>query len=131
MSQFVLDEQLDSDRLLPLIRRWSTAERLRDLRPDERILDDRVPELLLTRRQPTFVTIDRDFWHRRWCNPNYCILYFALKDTEQGLVPGLLRALLRRPEFHTRAARMGKVARVSPTTIDFWQFPPGALQAIS
>ena len=36
-------------------------------------------------------------------------------------MPGLLRQLLRLPEFKTRAARMGKVVRVSRLGIRYWQ----------
>ncbi len=128
MSQLVLDDQLDDLELLPRLRKWITAQRLRHLRPNEHILDERIPEILLTFKQPTFITIDQDFWHRGWCNPNYCILYFALRDDEQKLLPGLLRALLRLPEFHTRAQRLGKVARVGKAGIEYWQFHKHDLQ---
>ena len=50
------------------------------------------------------------------------MLYFSLRDDQQELLPDLLRALFRKPEFRTRVNRMGKVARVGLTTIDFWQF---------
>src|SRR5262249_30714584 len=107
MSQFILDDQLDVRAVLEPLQEWTTAARLGTLRPNEQILDSRIPEILLTLRQPTFVTIDHDFWHRNWCHPGYGILYFALPNEEQSGIPLLLRALLRRPEFRTRAARMG------------------------
>lgn len=131
MSQLVLDDHLDAPAVLLPIRKWITAQFLRHLRPGQQILDDRVPQLLRTLRQPTFVTIDRDFWDSRWCNPSYGILYFALEDTEQELLPDLLRALFRRPEFRTRADRMGKVAKVSTVTIEYWDFPTRSLQRIA
>jgi hypothetical protein len=131
MSQLVLDDQLDTPTLLPPIRKWITAQRLRDLRPNQRILDERVPEILLTRKQPTFVTIDQDFWDRHLCHPSYCILYFALRSEEQGLIPDLVRALLRRPDFRSRARRMGKVARISTSSIDYWQFQVQDLQQLA
>src|SRR5262249_19120879 len=89
------------------LRKWIKCDRLRDLRSAEHALDDRVPEILLTLRQPTFVTIDHHFSHPSWCHPRYCILYFALRDREQRDLPRLLRELLRLPGFRTRAARMG------------------------
>lgn len=95
---------------------------MQELRPGEHILDDRVPEILRTLRHPTFVTIDQDFWKRDLCHPRYCILYFALREDQQRLLPNLLRALLRLPQFRTRTARMGKLARVSADHIDFWEF---------
>ena len=122
MSQLILDDQLDVLELLPRLSKWITARRLQTLRPGELILDDRVPEILGTLKQPSFVTIDEHFWQRHLRNPDYCILYFALRGDQQEQLPSLLRALLRRSEFRTRAARMGKVARVSAAAIDYWQF---------
>ena len=129
MSQLILDDQLDIHGVLHPVQRWVTAQLLREVRPDEHILDDRVPEILLTLKQPTFVTLDQGFWDRRLCHPGYAILYFALRRDQQTLLPGLLRALLRRPEFRTRASRMGKVARVGTANLAWWQFQsPDLLQ---
>src|SRR6266446_377251 len=114
MSQLVLDDQLNVRAVLRPLRKWITTRRLQELRPGELILDDRVPEILRTLKQPTFVTIDRDFWGPRWSDPRYAILYFALRNDQQGRLPALLRALFRQAEFRTRAKRMGKVARVGP-----------------
>ena len=130
MSQLILDDQLSSSEVLRPLEKWITAQRLRDLRPDELILDDRIPEILLTLRQPTFVTIDHGFWNKRLCNPNYCVLYFSLRDDQQELLPDLLRALFRRPEFRTRVSRMGKVACVGLTSVDFWEFKKSKLTRI-
>jgi hypothetical protein len=131
MSQLLLDEHINVRQVLPLLRKWITAQLLIDLRPNERIPDERVPEILRTLKQPTFVTIDQGFWDRDLCHPSYGILYFALRSEEQGLIPDLLRALLRRPDFHTRARRMGKVARISPSSIDYWQFQVQDLQRLA
>jgi hypothetical protein len=130
MSQLILDDQLDVHVVLEPLRRWIGAERLAGLRPHQRILDERVPAILRTLHQPTFVTIDHQFSNARWCHPNYCILYIALRDVEQQLLPGLLRALLRHPEFRTRARRMGKVARITTTAIECWAFRVRGLQRI-
>src|SRR2546428_420534 len=117
MSQLILDDQLNFRTVLKPLQKWITVQRLQDLRPTERILDDRVPEILLTLKTPTFVTIDQDFWHRQWCHPGYCILYFALSNLEQKLIPSLLRDLFHLTEFQTRGIRMGKIVRVSTITI--------------
>ena len=119
MSQLIRDDQLDVSEILPAIRKWITARRLQDLRPAELIRDERVPEILRTLRSPTFLTIDSGFWNARLCHPGYCILYFALRDDQQRLIPALLRALLRRAEFRSRSKRMGKVARVGPKAVTY------------
>jgi hypothetical protein len=121
VSRFVLDDHLRGDRVRDGIRRWSTAEFLRDVRPGEVIKDERIPTVLRTLRTPTFITIDDEFHRRTWRDRRYCILYFALRSDEQDAIPGLLRRLLRMPEFRTRAARMGKVARVSRDHVSWWQ----------
>ena len=121
MSQIILDDQLFDLEVLAPIARWITVQRLRDLRPGEVIKDDRVPVLLRELRQPTFVTIDMGFWDKSLRDAKYCILCFPLRNDEQYQLPELLRRLLRLPEFHTKAARMGKVARVSPIGIEYWQ----------
>lgn len=130
MSQLILDDQLDVTEILPSIRRWITARRLQDLRPGELIRDDRIPEILLTLKSPTFLTIDHGFWDARLCHPKYCILYFALRDDQQQLIPGLLRALLRRAEFRSRSNRMGKVVHVSGQGIAYCQSQGGSLKTI-
>ena len=126
----MLDDQLDVTEVLVPIRKWITAQRLQDLRPGELVRDDRVPEILLTLQSPTFVTIDQDFWDVRLCHPDYCILYFALRDDQQEILPGLLRTLLRRQEFRSRATRMGKVARVGTKAVAYWEFRVRLLKSI-
>jgi hypothetical protein len=121
VSQLVLDDQLDVQLILPSLETWTTAVRLQDLRPGERILDDRVPEILQTLKTPTFVTIDHGFWNRRLSHPGYCILYCRLTKDEQEQLPGLLRRLLRLPEFRTRSARMSKVASVGQEAVAYWE----------
>jgi hypothetical protein len=49
-------------------------------------------------------------------------LMFALRDDQQGMLPELLRKVMRRPEFRSRARRMGTVARISTSRIERWRF---------
>ena len=120
MSQFILDEQIRHGDVIPAIQKWATVHRLCDDRPAERILDDRVPSLLLQLKKPTFITIDRDFWDQYWCHPSYCILFFNLIDDQQPEIPSLLQELVRQEGFRTIRERMGKVARVSTNSLEFW-----------
>lgn len=121
MSHIVLDDQLADIAIRGRLAQWTRAQRLRDLRPGEVIKDERVPTILRELRQPTFVTIDMGFWNARLRDPRFCILCFPLSNEEQRAIPSLLRHLLRMSEFATKAARMGKVARVSPMQVDYWQ----------
>ncbi len=95
---------------------------IRRAAPWEVIKDDRIPSLLRELKNSTFVTIDDGFWNRDLLDPNYCILYFALQDHQQAQIPSLLRQLLKLAEFKTIAIRMGKIAKVSTTHIEYWQW---------
>jgi len=131
MGLFILDEQLAAAELLAPLRKKLKVGRLPELRPGEHIFDDRVPEILRTLKQPTFITIDEDFWDRRLCHPNYAIFYFALPDHQQEQLPSLLFRLLRIPEFRSTAERAGKVLRVAKAQISYWQFPGNVQQQVS
>jgi hypothetical protein len=127
MSQIILDDQLFDVEVLIPIARWTTVTRLRALRPNEVIKDERVPLILRELRQPTFVTIDEGFWDRKLRDVGYSILYFALTNHEQDKLPELLRRTLRLPEFRSKQARMGKVARNSTIGIEYWEIGSGIL----
>lgn len=131
MSQFVFDAQVDAERVLSVIRKWTKVSLLSDLRPGEQILDDRIPEILAALDRPTFITIDQGFWGPRWRHPRYAILFFELQDRDQKLIPGLLRALLRRSEFRARNDRMGKIVRVTPTKIEYWEWQSRVLHRLT
>jgi hypothetical protein len=121
VSQIILDDQLFDQEVLIPIARWTTVQRLRDLRPGQVIKDERVPDLLRELNQPTFITIDQGFWNGQLAHSKYCILCFPLKNEQQNELPFLLRRLFRLSEFRTKSARMGKVARVSAASIEYWR----------
>lgn len=131
MPPFILDDQLAAPVIVPALARWTRVQRLRDLRPHEVIKDDRVPMLLRSLRQPTFVTIDVGFWNRRYCDRRYGVIFFPLRDVEQHRLPELLRRLVRLPEFRTRRARMGVVARVSAASIAYWRLGDDELHTLA
>jgi hypothetical protein len=122
MSQLILDEHVTIPIVLPALRKWISVQRIQDIRPNELILDDRIPQILLTQRRPAFITIDKGFWNRALCNPGYCILYFDLRDEEQEFIPGLTRKLFHVDGFQTRSIRMGKVVRVRLHALNYWQW---------
>ena len=128
MSQLVLDDQLDIVKVLPGLRTWISSVRLQSLRPGEHILDDRVPEILLTCHEPTLVTIDTDFWTSKLCHSGYCIVYVEIDDRRQREIPKLLRRLFRHPRFRTRAERMGKVIRLTLAGVSYWDIGATTLQ---
>jgi hypothetical protein len=129
---FVIDVALADELVLQPIQRMASTRSVRDLRLYEVVKDDRVPVLLRELSSPTFITIDEaGFWRRNMCSQAYCILYFALSDTQQELIPSLLRKLLRLPEFKTKANRMGKVARISLANIKYYQAGDNKLHVLA
>src|SRR5262245_1285762 len=105
----VLDEQLLGRSLEREIAQWyrGTVQFIIDLRPHTTVKDEAIPALLRQRSQPTFVTInDRDFWRKVAPDRRYCIVCFALSDARARAISPALRAVLRRPEFRTKAQRM-------------------------
>jgi hypothetical protein len=119
----VLDEQLLGRDLEQDIARWyrGPVQFIIDLRPHSVIKDEAIPDLLRRQSQPTFVTInERDFWRRVAADRRYCIACFPLPDTRVRDIPPSLRSLLRRPEFRTKARRMGKIFRVTTEEILYY-----------
>ena len=121
MSLFVLDEQLSNPKLLRVLSKRYSIKLLNDIRPKEHMLDDRIASILLTMDRPTFITIDVGLFHGIECHSRYGILHFVLEDKEQELLVPMLRQLLLMPEFATRAARMGKAARVTKSYVEHWE----------
>ena len=93
------------------------------LRPNTIIKDEAIPSLLRLARRPTFVTINvPDFWRVVRPDRRFCIVAVDVPSERIRTVPGLVRALLRRPEFATKALRMGKVVRVSTRVVEYYGF---------
>ncbi len=128
----VTDAALSNEEVLLPARKIMRTISIRDVRRHEVVKDDRVPVLLRELSSPTFITIDEaGFWHRQLCHKAYCILYFALTSFQQEQIPALLRQLLHMPEFKTKAARTGKVARLSLANIQYYQLGERALHILS
>ena len=129
----VLDENTIQERIIVALARWYKGQvcTLRDLRPHTIIKDDAIPALLARAPQPTFVTTNlTDFWQKAVADNRYCIVCLPLPNERQHEIPNLLRCLLREPLFKTKAMRMGKVARVSMTGVQFYQVGHRTIETI-
>ncbi len=119
----VVDENIHRPRILTAISSWYTGRVLSlvTLRPNSVIYDESVPSLLLTVRQPTFVTINvSDFWLKIEPHRSYCIVGLELPQARAHEVPNLLRRLFRVPLLRTKTLRMGKVVRARSGWIEFY-----------
>lgn len=74
--------------------------------------------LLHRLKQPTFFTLDHGFYHPMLLHQGYCLVFLDVWDDEAA---EYIRRLLHHPEFRTQAQRMGKVARVRHTGVNYWQ----------
>jgi len=129
----VLDENTIQESIIVAIEHWYAGRVcvIGDLRPHTLIKDEAIPALLIRERQPTFLTTNvTDFWQKMAAHDRYCIVCLPLPNERQPEIPGLLRRLLRLPLFKTKAARMGKVVRVSATGVRFYQVGNAAVQTL-
>ena len=121
----VLDEQLLGRNIEEMLAKWyrGTVHYIIDLRPHTVIKDDAIPLLLRQQNQATFVTInERDFWRKVAIDNQFCLVCFTLPDSRVAEIPQTLRRLFRRPEFSTKAKRMGKVIRVTDEEVSYYTF---------
>lgn len=121
----VLDEQLLGRDLEAILARWYRGPVLciTDLRPGTIIKDDAIPLLLRQQYRATFITINEtDFWQKVRIDTHFCVVCFALTDSQAVQIPSLLRAVFRLPAFQTKARRKGKVLRVTYTTVSYYTY---------
>ena len=120
----VLDECVDDELIAKAIAAWYQGKviSIRTLRPGTLIKDDAISTLLQRVAQPTFVTINvDDFWKRIQPDHRYCIIAIEIGQDQTAQLSGILRRLLRLPEFHTKAVRMGKVIRIKAVHIEYYR----------
>jgi hypothetical protein len=119
----VLDEHLGAELVYrPLQERYPGAVIfLHELRPRTVIKDEAIRSLLLTRKNPVFVTINSsDFWRKIEPHPRYWVVCFPFPIERQNEIPDLLLRLLRHREFGTTGKRIGKIIRVTEREIQFY-----------
>lgn len=114
-SQIVVDEHLDHWTVTRVIARWISAEQIGFELGRKSLPDDNIRAFLRRLKRRTFITIDRGFYKRQYCDKHYCIIFFDLSLVREAELPELLRRLFRFPEFRTSKIRMGKIVRVSRT----------------
>ena len=60
--------------------------------------------------QPTFFSLDNDFYRPDWVHARYCLVWL---DVRRRQAAEFIRRFLRHPAFNTQAKRMGAVVRLS------------------
>ncbi len=120
----VVDENIHDQRIMQAISAWYPGQviSLTTLRPNTVIKDHAIPALLLKVAQPTFITTNvADFWKKVQPHNAYCMVTIALPKERMREVPALLRRLFRHSDLKTKAARMGKVVRLTSNRIKYYE----------
>ena len=120
----VLDEQIHGPRIRSPISKWYKGQviSIRELRSASTIHDDAIPNLLRTVSQPTFVTINgSDFWLKINADKRFAVVCIELTNERAFQSPYWLRRFLSFSEFDTKAKRMGLIALLRPTRIEFYR----------
>jgi len=113
----VLDENFPESQR-QLLRGWRL--RIRQIGYEvgrKGMTDEEIIPFLLTRRRPTFFTLDFDFYRPHLCHRRYCLVCV---DAGQNEAASFVRRLLRHEGFDTDAKRMGTVLRVSHMGVTVW-----------
>lgn len=69
-------------------------------------------------RQITFFTRDDDFFRYKLCHSNYCLAVINAPEYETA---AFITKFLRYPDFKTKARRCGKVVKLSPRIVTWWE----------
>jgi hypothetical protein len=120
----VLDEGIYDPDLAEDIAAWykGRVTSIKQLRPRTIIKDDAMVMLVRAMPQPTFVTTNViDFWRVIPASAYYAIVNIDLSNEQLRQLPTWLRACLRMPIFKSKASRMGKVIRLRPTRIEYYE----------
>jgi hypothetical protein len=114
----ILDEHVPSEQR-QLLKSWRCAVRQIGYDAGRKgMQDDEIIPLLRRLRQPTFFTLDFDFYKRTLCHERYSIVWLDVYDDEAA---SFVRRLLGHPELDTQAKRMGTVIRISHKRLRVWR----------
>jgi hypothetical protein len=69
-------------------------------------------------KQPTFFTRDLGFFRAPLRHANYCLVVLTVPVLETARY---ISKLLRHTHFNSRAKRKGRVMRISPKSVSFWE----------
>jgi hypothetical protein len=114
----VLDENLPAGQRL-LLRSWRV--RFRAIGDEIALLgtkDENLIPILHRLPNPTFVSLDRDFYRRDLAHPAYCVVWLDVRGLQAA---EFIRRFLRHPLFNTQAKRMGAVVRVHFDGVVCWR----------
>lgn len=124
----LLDENIRDDQRA-LLQKWGIPFRQigRDI-SHKGIEDENLIPFLHRLHRATLFTQDKHFFEQRLCHRAYGLVYL---DVGYLQVAEFIRRFLRHPEFRTQAKRLGKVVRVHPDGVQYWQTGRPRLAAVN
>jgi hypothetical protein len=114
----VLDENIDVKERRRL-QSWQIHYKHIGTTIGQRGMKDRnqILPLLHQLRRPSFFTFDLGFYDPAVRHANYCLVCLDI-SLAQGAQ--YIRRFLRHPSFNTKSKRMGKVVRVTSSSVTYW-----------
>lgn len=115
----ILDHNITRDQAA-LLQQWRIHYRQIGFEVGRPEWDDQqeILRYLHQTNRATFFTRDFDFFLPELCHENYCLTVIAFPATETA---ANIRRLLRHPQFKTKAQRCGKVVKLLPGKIVWWE----------
>ena len=89
--------------------------------------DENLIPVLHRLAQPTFFSLDRNFYRPAWAHPRYGLVWLDVPDDRAGAT---IQRFLAHPSFDTAVKRLGLVARVHADGILVWRFKSSQPQSI-
>jgi hypothetical protein len=125
----ILDENIDAPQRQQL-RSWRIPFRRIGGEVGRLGMKDRneIIPLLHSIRQPTFFSLDNDFHRPDFRHAGYCLVFLDVAPDEAA---SFIRRFLRHPAFCTKAQRLGKIVRVRPGGISWWELHSRTERVIS
>lgn len=114
----VLDENLP-DGQQSWLRKWRVRFRVVGVEVAAAgAKDENLIPVLHRLPQPTFFTLDRDFYRPVLAHPGYCLVWLNVRGR---LAAEFIRRLLKHPQFDTQTKRLDHVLRAHPLGVHYWR----------
>lgn len=82
------------------------------------MLDENLIPVLHKLTEATFFTLDKDFFRADWTHTAYGLFWLDVADNEAA---EFIRLVLKHAAFDTNTKRLGIVARVHTSGVQFWR----------
>ena len=124
----MLDENLPAGQR-QWLRRWRIKYRVVGIEiAPAGTQDEQLVSVLHHLAEPTFFSLDRNFYRPDWRHATYCLVWL---DVAENWAAEFIRRFLHHPRFRTQAKRLGTIARVHPGGILFWRLRASSPQSVT